>query len=102
MRPGGDIRTALLCASRELLCRDGDEWRGATLKEMAHKACVGHDAARVCVSNLKRSGALAIVRERRVDYRNRPVAEYAPSDALEAKREDVFVDLNQCMADWVR
>jgi hypothetical protein len=51
---------------------------------------------------MKRAGVLAIVHERAVDYRNRPVAEYAPATAVEAQQVDVFADLNQCMADWVR
>lgn len=104
MRPPGEIRLALLGAASKLhrFDEDAQVLRGATLSELAAKACVGKDAARQCVGNMKRAGELAIVHERRVDYRNRPVAEYAPADVLQASSRDVFADLNQCMADWVR
>jgi len=72
-RPHGDVRQALLKAVAELATQD----QGPTLREMAQRACVGLDAARRTVSNLKRCRALVIARERRVAYRNRPVAEYA-------------------------
>jgi hypothetical protein len=102
MRPAGEIRTALLEAASEMYRFENAELRGPTLAELAEKACVGRGAARQCVSNMKRAGELAIVKERVVNYRNRPVAEYAPADAVQAKRANVFADLNQCMADWVR
>ncbi len=102
MRPTGEIRQALLGAASELYRFEDAQLRGPTLKELADKACVGYDAARQCVSNMSRAGQLAIVHERKVDYRNRPVAEYAPADAVQAQSRDVFADLNQCMADWVR
>lgn len=100
MRPAGEIRQALLSAASLHYTSAG---HGATLKELAHRACVGMADARICASNLKRAGALAIVGERRVEYRNRPVAEYAPAEALQdASSSQPWVDLNQCMADWVR
>ncbi len=73
-RPAGEVRRALLQAAVAL--RVGD--KAPTLREMARKARVGHSAARVAVSNMRRAGSLVIVRHRQVDYRNRPVAEYAP------------------------
>lgn len=102
MRPSGEIRQALSGAASTMYWYEDAQLRGPTLAELAEKACVGYDAARVCVSNMKRAGELAIVHERVVDYRNRPVAEYAPAAAVESQRADVFADLNQCMADWVR
>ena len=74
-RPAGEVRRALLLAAIELNMGD----RAATLRELARKACVGHKAARVAVSNMRRSGALVIVRDRHESYRTRPVAEYAPA-----------------------
>lgn len=73
-RPAGDVRRAVLLAAVEL--NRGDH--AATLREMAHRACVGYAAARATVRNLRRDGWLAPVRTRVVDYRNRPVFEYAP------------------------
>lgn len=73
-RPAGDVRRAILLAAVEL--NEGNH--AATLREMAHRACVGYAAARATVRNLRRDGWLAPVRERVVTYRNRPVYEYAP------------------------
>lgn len=93
---------ALLGAASTMYRFEDAQLRGPTLAELAEKACVGRAAASQCLKNMKRSGELAIVHERKVDYRNRPVAEYAPATAVEAQQVDVFADLNQCMADWVR
>jgi len=73
MRPKGEIHQALLKAVGELATPE----RGATLRELAARACVGVAAARYTLDYLKRSGAVVIARTRRVPYRNRPVAEYA-------------------------
>ena len=107
MRPAGEIRQALIQAARDVVARDvvadlGLPNRGATLAELADRSCVGRDAARRCVDNMRRAGVLQIVGERRVDYRNRPVAEYAPPDTVGATTGAGWVDLGQCMADWVR
>lgn len=40
---------------------------------------MAYDKARSMVRDMARYGALCVVRERRVAYRNRPVAEYAPA-----------------------
>lgn len=101
MRPAGEIRQALLQAAHDLAYSG----RGATLAELADKACVGRDAARMHVPKLKSRGHLQIVRERRVDYRNRPVAEYAPPKVISL--EDVqamtgAVVLGNCMQSWAR
>ena len=66
---------ALLVAAHALATAGG----GATLRELSAKACVGADAARHIVADMHRRGKLQIVRTRRVAYRNRPVAEYAPA-----------------------
>jgi DNA-binding transcriptional regulator YhcF (GntR family) len=74
-RPAGEVRRALLQAAVALNMGD----KAPTLRELARAACVGQTAARVAVSNMRRAGSLVIVRERRVAYRARPVAEYAPA-----------------------
>jgi hypothetical protein len=102
MRPAGEIRQALAQAAREVVAELGQPDRGATLAELADRSCVGRDAARRCIDNMRRSGALQIVGTRRVDYRNRPVAEYAPVDLTAPLAGHGWVDLGQCMADWVR
>lgn len=79
MRPKGEVHLALIEAVRALATPE----RGASLRELAAHACVGLVAARYTLHYLVRSGALVIVRTRRVPYRNRPVSEYAlPLDAL--------------------
>ena len=75
MRPAGEIRRALLQACVALATPE----RGATLQELAAHACVGLDAARRTVANMTRSKQLCMARQRRVAYRNRPVAEYVPA-----------------------
>jgi hypothetical protein len=106
MRPAGEIRQALIQAARDVVAelglQDKGIGRGATLAELADRSCVGRDAARRCVDNMRRSGALQIVGERRVDYRNRPVAEYAPPAEDGVTVGEGWVDLGHCMADWVR
>lgn len=105
MRPAGVVRQALFTAA----CSFHSEGRTATLRELAHTAQVGMDAARRCVNNMtradmKRADALQIVGTRHVDYRNRPVSEYAPAAAVQESDEiqQGWVDLGNCMADWVR
>lgn len=79
MRPAGEVRQALLQAAEDLTTQE----RSPTLLELAAKSQVGFMAARRTVDNMRRAGALAIVRTRKVDYRNRPVAEYSPPAVLE-------------------
>lgn len=98
MRPAGEVREALYTAA----CSFQSEGRAATLRELAHTSQVGLDDARRCVDNMKRAGALAIVGTRRVEYRNRPVAEYAPAPTGQPEMiHHGYVDLGLCMADWV-
>ena len=100
MRPLSDVAKALLSTA----CRLSAAGRAVTLAEMAAGACVGHKAARTTVSNLKRHGHLKIVGLRRVNYRNRPVAEYAPV-AVEGEGVSpapAGVDLGRCLHAWAR
>lgn len=111
MRPAGEVRLALIQAAREVVAELGQPGRGATLAEMVARArvetgqCVLQVSlreARNLVPKIKASGALQIVGERRVDYRNRPVAEYAPPSEDGVTVGAGWVDLGNCMADWVR
>ena len=94
MRPAGEIRQALMKAVHELATDD----RGATLVEIAERACVGRDAARTHIPKLKSRGHLRIVRERRVAYRNRPVAEYAIAHAGQLPGSMVLAN---CLQSWI-
>jgi len=58
-----------------------DAHQGATLAELVARSQVGYKVARALVGNMRRSGHLAKVGEVRVQYRNRPVALYAPTAA---------------------
>lgn len=96
MRLAGDTRLALLRAAAELSTPE----RAPTLRELALKACVGQQAALHTVRNMARCGQLTIARTRRVDYRNRPVAEYAP--AKPSEQLSPMVDLGNVFASWAR
>ena len=97
MRPAGEISQALIKAARELRTSAG----GATLQEMADRACVGRQAARDLVPKLKSRGHLEIVGERLVAYRNRPVKEYAPaSTSSGAAVYHGHLELVACMSRW--
>lgn len=95
MRPACEVRTALLNACSQLATPE----RGPTLREMAAVACVGLTAATHTVKNMSRAGQVRIARQRRVDYRNRPVAEYVPA-ALVDDQDDGFVDLSSVLRVW--
>jgi hypothetical protein len=94
MRPQGEIRSALLHAAHEAKGQGGP----CTLRDLASRACVGADAARRAVDNMRRAGQLVVAGHCRVAYRNRPVALYAPPD--EAVGDAGFVDLAQVMTCW--
>jgi hypothetical protein len=106
MRPAGEAHLAMLQAAHAIRREYADSGRGATLQEMCHRAQVGYKVARALVPKLKERGQLQVVGERKVDYRNRPVAEYAPVDPKADKTDDDsapgMVVLSHCMADWVR
>lgn len=78
MRPAGEVRAALLTACVELSANSG---QGATLRELAQRACVGLESARKTIDNMARAGQLCIAGQRHVAYRNRPVAEYKVKDS---------------------
>jgi hypothetical protein len=94
MRPVGPERLALLRAAEQLATQD----KGPTLRELAQAACVGYQKALVTVKDMTRAGDLVKPRERRVAYRNKPVAEYAP-----AKRDQLVereIDVASVFAVW--
>jgi hypothetical protein len=105
MRPAGEVRLAMIQAAKDIVAQMGDPKRGATLAELAaaagSKCPIGHNTARRYVDNMRRSGALQIVGTRRVDYRNRPVAEYRPVDTSLCKGKG-WASLERCMTDWTR
>lgn len=90
------MHLALLDAAKALATPD----RGATLRELAHHACVGVSVARYMVSAMAKHGALVIVRTRRVPYRNRPVAEYAIPLPVEQTQVSGGWALGAAMASW--
>ena len=96
MRPKGAVHLALLDAAKALATPD----RGATLRELAQYACVGDSVARYMVSAMTKHGALEIVRTRRVNYRNRPVCEYAIPRPVEQSPESGGCALGAAMASW--
>jgi len=102
MRPAGEIRQAMVKAAADLAYVEDGRRRGATLLELAHHAKVGAIAARNTVKNLTRSGVLVRVAERQVDYRNKPVAEYAPGEERSEETADLGDDIARVMSLWVR
>lgn len=93
MRPAGEIRMVLLEAVGELMTPD----RSPTLAELASHTQVGHRVAMHTIKNMRRHGALRIVRKRRVDYRNKPVAEYG---LIQEPTSDGGGDLQTAMKAW--
>lgn len=93
MRPSGEVRQALLNAALELTTPD----QAPTLAELAARSQVGIEAARRTIDNMVRSGAMVIVRTRRVSYRNRPVAEYAKAVPMTCARA---VEKRHLMSCW--
>lgn len=105
MRPAGDVRLALVSAAHQLQPREPHAPR-PTLREIAHHAQVGLDAANQTMKNLCRAGQMrAIPEARRVDYRNKPVAEYEPvSTSLDqdSRQGAGWVDLGRIVGGWAR
>lgn len=95
MRPRGDISQALLGAVVELRT----EVQAPTLRELALHTQVGFKAAERTLDNMKRHGHVRIARRRRVDYVNKPVAEY---DLPAAQEGAGFVDLGDAISAWMR
>ena len=102
MRPASETHLALLQAAHSIRRERIGCGQGATLQELVHRSQVGYKVARALVPKLKDRGQLQIVGERKVDYRNRPVAEYAPVDPNESVIGEGWVDLGACLADWTR
>lgn len=101
MRPLGEVAQALLATANRLSAAG----RSVTLAEMAEAASVGKAAANVAVKSLRKRGQLRIVGQRRVSYRNRPVAEYAPATPPEPDAViggTGMAELCQCMSAWAR
>ena len=73
MRPAGEDSQKLLQSVQQL----ATPGRAPILKELAAHTQVGEAVASQTLKNLTRDGRLRIVRTRRVDWRARPVAEYA-------------------------
>ena len=106
-RPPGEVSLALLRSAAQLATPE----RAPTMRELAHHAMVGVEAANVAVKNLKRSGRLVPVRLREVRHRTRPVAEYAPAPDTtfdhqviedDSRQGEGWVDLGRCVAGWAR
>ena len=95
MRPVGEISLALLGAMQELRTPE----QAPTVRELALHAQVGIDAATETVKNLRRHGHVRIVRRRRVDYVNKPVAEYEPASSVNEGAG--LVDLGDVMSAWL-
>lgn len=84
MRPAGDIRKALLDAVQAA--------PGRTLQELAGHTCVGLDAARRTLDNLRRAGVVQRGPDKVVGYRNRPVATYLPAGYAAAAANDASIN----------
>lgn len=102
MRPASEPHLALLQAAHAIRVERAQSGQGATLQELVHRSQVGYQVARALVPKLKDRGQLQIVGERKVDYRNRPVAEYAPADLDAPVIGEGWVDLGNCLATWIR
>jgi len=102
VRPAGDVSIALLAAAGALARDD----RAPTVRELAQHAGVGLGAATSTVKNLSRAGKLRQARQRRVDYRARPVAEWEPApdagQASEHRAGHGWVDLGRVVGGWAR
>lgn len=79
MRPAGEVHLAMLKAAHAIKRERMASGTGATLREVAARACVGYKVARSTMSNLRRYGHMSIVGECKVAGRNRPAALYLPT-----------------------
>lgn len=103
MRPASETHLALLQAAHDLRVERSESGQGATLLELVHRSQVGYKVARALVPKLKERGQLVKVGERQVDYRNRPVDEYAPVEPpADLASWTGWVDLECCLAHWNR
>ena len=74
----GSVSPAILEAARELATPD----RAPTRREIAAHLMLSTREIATPIDNLRRTGRLLPVRLRHVPHRTRPVAEYAPADAV--------------------
>ncbi len=100
MRPLGEVSFAILHAAESMATEVAGQRRGATVQELAARARVGSGVALVTVKNLTRAGRLDTVYDRKVDYRNRPVKEYAPRRHQVETPPDEVVDMSSVFALW--
>lgn len=85
-RPSGEVHLAMLRAAAALRIERAQSGQGATLLEIVQRSQVGYAVARSTLRNMVAHGHLHVVGQRRVEYRNRPVLEYAP--AVQHKPDD--------------
>lgn len=102
MRPAGEVYLAMMQAAHAIKAERAKSGKGATLLELAQRACVGYKVARVTVANLKRRGKLEQVGTCKVAGRNRPAYVYAPTDPVEVLEAQDRSALDSCMANFGR
>ena len=95
-RPLGELSVELLRALDALK----QEGMKPTMREIAFRAQMGLPAARVTVVNLLRAGHLVVTSHRRVNYRNRPVAEYGRPTTKPAPADAGAVSLANALSAW--
>jgi hypothetical protein len=100
MRPAGEAHLALIQAAHKIKAERAASGQGATLAELAARACVGYKVARMLVPSLKRRGHLTVTGARQVPSRGRPAAEYAPTETT--SMEQGWAPLGRCMTGWTR
>lgn len=99
MRPTGEVSAALLQAARDLWTPE----KAGTLAELAERAGVAKQAARWAIKNMVTWEKLCIVRERKIEARNKPVAEYAPPDLVAKAERQAWDDgLSRACSMWVQ
>lgn len=96
MRPAGDVSQSLLAAVDRLTTPE----RAPTLQELASAAQVGVDVASQTLKDMKRYGRVWIPRTRRVEYRNRPVAEYARLAPMAVVANQSVSGVNALLQAW--
>lgn len=104
-RPQGEVMLAVLRAAHALKAERPSSGQGASFRELVARSQVGLQVARHLVPKLKKRGHLEIVGAARVDYRNRPVALYAPVVRETMASDDAqsgpgWVDLGNCLQNW--
>ncbi len=102
-KPAGEAYIAILQAAHAIRQERAESGQGATLRELAHRACVGYKVARQTVGNLRRRNQLKEVGTRLVDYRPRPVNEYAPvAGSVKEFETTGYAALHQIITGWSR